>query len=240
MSGARILVVDDEIPILRALERNLRAHGYQAQTATTANDALDVFERWHPDALILDLGLPDRDGVAIVREIRSRSATPIIILSARGADRDKVNALDSGADDYLTKPFSVEELLARIRVVLRHAARPVSGAEPVFRSGDLAVDLEHRTVTVAGRYVRLTPTEWDLLRAFIANPNKVLTATMLLRAVWGADYGSEGHYLHVYVARLRRKIEADPKRPQLLLTEPGVGYRLVVGDSPTADTHASD
>lgn len=230
--GARILVVDDEAAILRALERNLSGHGFQVETATTAADALAASERWHPDAVILDLGLADGDGYDVIRTLRARSAIPVIVLSVRGADRDKVTALDLGADDYLTKPFSVDELLARVRVVLRHAAGPASGAAPIFRTGELAVDLEHRRVTVAGREVRLTPTEYDLLRAFLSNPNKVLTATMLLRAVWGADYGSEAHYLHVYVARLRRKLEPDPKTPRYLKTEPGVGYRLMVEEGP--------
>lgn len=233
-AGARILVVDDETAILRALERNLRGHGFQVETATTAATALEACERWHPDAVILDLGLADGDGFDVIRALRARSSTPVIVLSVRGADRDKVAALDLGADDYLTKPFSVDELLARVRVVLRHAARPSVGAAAVFRTGELAVDVEHRLVTVAGREVRLTPTEYDLMRAFIAHPNKVLTATMLLRAVWGADYGSEAHYLHVYVARLRRKVEPDPKQPRYLKTEPGVGYRLVVEEMLTA------
>jgi len=234
--GARILLVDDEVAILRALERNLRGHGFQVETATTPADAIASSERWHPDAVILDLGLADGDGHDVIRALRARSAIPVIVLSVRGADRDKVAALDLGADDYLTKPFSVDELLARVRVVLRHAARPATGAAPIFRTGELVVDLEHRLVTVSGREVRLTPTEYDLLRAFLAHPNKVLTATMLLRAVWGADYGSEAHYLHVYVARLRRKLEPDPRSPRYLRTEPGVGYRLVVEDSPAPAT----
>ena len=232
-SGARVLVVDDDVAILRALERNLRAHGFQVETAGTAADAIAGSERWRPDALILDLGLGEGHGHDVIRALRARSATPVIVLSVRGADRDKVTALDLGADDYLTKPFSVDELLARIRVVLRHAARPATGAAPVVRTGELAVDLERRLVTMGGREVRLTPTEYDLLRAFVAHPNKVLTATMLLRAVWGADHRSEAHYLHVYVARLRRKLEPDPRRPRYLRTEPGVGYRLVVEESPT-------
>jgi two-component system KDP operon response regulator KdpE len=225
--GARVLVVDDEPAILKALDRNLRAHGFQVTTAATADDAQEEFDRWHPDAVLLDLGLGGRDGFEVIKNIRARSSTPIIVLSVRGSDADKVGALDLGADDYLTKPFSVDELLARLRVVLRHVARPATGADPVFRSGDLAVDIEHRRVTVGTKEVRLTPTEYDLLRAFISNPDKVLTPLMLLRAVWGAEYGSEAHYLHVYVARLRRKLEPDPKRPRYLRTEPGVGYRLV-------------
>ena len=150
-----------------------------------------------------------------------------MVLSAREGEREKVAALDLGADDYLTKPFGVDELLARIRVALRHAARPARGAEPVFRSGDLAIDLERRRVTVGAREVHVTPTEYELLKAFVAHPNKVLTDRMLLQQVWGSQYGSEAHYLHVYVARLRKKLEEDPQQPRYLVTEPGVGYRLI-------------
>jgi two-component system KDP operon response regulator KdpE len=159
--------------------------------------------------------------------VRTQSATPIIVLSVRGAERDKVQALELGADDYLTKPFGADELLARIRVALRHVARPKKGAEPVFRSRDLEVDLERRQVRVSGAEVRLSPTEFDLLLALARHPDKVLTDRMLLNEVWGAEYGSEDHYLHVYVARIRKKIEADPQRPQYIVTEPGVGYRFV-------------
>jgi two-component system KDP operon response regulator KdpE len=223
--GARILVVDDEPEILRALRTNL-AHGYDVATATTGQEVADALGARHPDLLLLDLGLPDVDGVELIERIREYSATPIIVLTARGAERDKVRALDLGADDYLTKPFGMDELLARIRVALRHAAHPSSGAAPVFRCGDLAVDLERRQVTVGGHEVKLTPTEYALLCTFIAHPDKVLTRRMLLQAVWGPEYGSEAHYLHVYVASLRRKLEADPQRPRYLLTEPGVGYRF--------------
>lgn len=184
----------------------------------------------HPDIVILDLGLPDRDGFDVIRRIRRSFSTPIIVLSVRGADRDKVTALDLGADDYLTKPFSVDELLARLRVLLRHLARPSQGAQPVFRTGDLAIDIERRQVTVAGKEVRLTPTEFDLLRVFVRYPDRVLTARMLLQAVWGRDAEAEAHYLHVYMARLRRKIEPDPRHPRFFATEPGVGYRLSAED----------
>jgi two-component system KDP operon response regulator KdpE len=176
---------------------------------------------------LLDLGLPDIDGTAVIREVRAQSSTPIVVLSVRGAEHDKVEALDLGADDYLTKPFGVEELLARVRVALRHAAGASAGTAAVFRTGDLEVDIEHRRVRVGDEEVRLTPTEYDLLRTFASQPDKVLTDRMLLRAVWGPEYGSEAHYLHVYVARLRRKIEKDPQKPRHLLSEPGVGYRLV-------------
>jgi two-component system, OmpR family, KDP operon response regulator KdpE len=162
----------------------------------------------------------------VVRRIRAHSGTPIIVLSARGGEHDKVNALDLGADDYMTKPFGIDELLARIRVALRHVARPIAGSERRIRSGDLVVDLERREVSVAGRDIHLTPTEYDLLKVFLTNANKVLTDRMLLQQVWGPDYGDESHYLHVYVARLRRKIEDDPQAPQHLTTEPGVGYRF--------------
>jgi two-component system, OmpR family, KDP operon response regulator KdpE len=224
--GARILVVDDEPEILRAVRTNLAAHGYDVATATTGAEAATALSARHPDLLLLDLGLPDVDGVELIERIRAHSATPIVVLSARGGERDKVRALDLGADDYLTKPFGMDELLARVRVALRHAAHPSSGAAPVFRCGDLAVDLERRGVTVGGREVKLTPTEYALLRSFIAHPDKVLTRRMLLQEVWGPEYGSEGHYLHVYVASLRRKLEADPQRSRYLLTEPGVGYRF--------------
>ncbi len=225
--GARILVVEDDPGILRALKTNLSRHGFDVETAETGGDAIDSYVLRPPDLILLDLGLPDIDGTEVIREVRARAGTPIVVLSVRGAERDKVSALDLGADDYLTKPFGVEELLARVRVALRHAARPSSGAEPQFRSGDLEIDVARRRVSVAGEEVHLTPTEYDLLKALAAQPDRVLTDRMLLQAVWGPEYGSEAHYLHVYVARLRRKIEADPQKPRHLLTEPGVGYRLV-------------
>jgi two-component system KDP operon response regulator KdpE len=225
--GARVLVVDDEPAILRALRANLAGHGFQVETAATGEAALASYRLQKPDLIILDLGLPDMDGTEVIREVRGVSDTPIIVLSVRGAERDKVAALDLGADDYLTKPFGVQELLARVRVALRHAARPASGSEPVFRVGDLEIDFEWRQVKLAGADVHLTPTEYQLLKAFAAHPDKLLTDRMLLQAVWGSEYGDEAHYLHVYVARLRRKIESDPQRPRYLITEPGVGYRLV-------------
>jgi len=229
-AGARILVVDDDAAILRSLERNLRGHGFRVDSATTAVEALHAHERAKPDVVILDLGLPDHDGSNVIRVIRRAFSTPILVLSVRSADQDKVAALDLGADDYLTKPFSVDELLARIRVLLRHVARPSRGTGAVFRTGDLAIDIERRVVTVGEREVRLTPTEYDLLRVFIRHPDRVLTARMLLQAVWGPDAESEAHYLHVYMARLRRKIEPDPQHPRYFSTEPGVGYRLLADD----------
>src|SRR6266850_1575536 len=198
-SGARLLVVDDEPSMVRTLRTNLRGHGFQVETAETAGEAIASYERRQPDLVVLDLNLPDGDGFEVVRRIREHSGTPIIVLSARGGETDKVNALDLGADDYMTKPFA---------------------------SGELVIDLERREVTVAGRTIHLTPTEYDLLKVFVTNPNKVLTDRMLLQQVWGPDYGDESHYLHVYVARLRRKIEGDPQDPAYLMTEPGVGYRF--------------
>ncbi len=212
--------------MVRTLRTNLRGHGFQVDTAETGAEAIASYERRQPDLVVLDLNLPDGDGFDVVRRIREHSGTPIIVLSARGGETDKVNALDLGADDYMTKPFGIDELLARIRVALRHVARPSAGTERRIRSGDLVVDVERREVTVGGREIHLTPTEYDLLKVFLTNANKVLTDRMLLQQVWGPDYGDESHYLHVYVARLRRKIEGDPQDPKHLTTEPGVGYRF--------------
>lgn len=229
-AGARVLVVDDEPAILRAVRSVLARHGFQVETAETGREALEVHACRRPDVILLDLGLPDMDGMEVIRAVRERASTPIIVLSVRGAERDKVAALDLGADDYLTKPFGVDELLARVRVALRHAARPARGSAAVFRARDLEVDLERRRVRVGGQEVHLTPTEYELLKAFIAHPNRVLTDRMLLQQVWGPQYGSEAHYLHVYVARLRKKLEADPRNPRYLVTEPGVGYRLLADE----------
>jgi two-component system KDP operon response regulator KdpE len=228
--GARILVVDDEPGIVRAVQANLSAHGFQVDTAGTGGAAIESYGLRRPDVIILDLGLPDMDGTDVIRHVRATSGTPIVVLSVRGAEREKVGALDLGADDYLTKPFGIDELLARVRVALRHAARANAGADAVFRSGDLEVDVASRTVRQAGEDIHLTPTEYDLLRALAAHPGRLLTDRMLLQAVWGPQYGDEAHYLHVYVARLRKKIEPDPQQPRYLLTEPGVGYRLVAID----------
>jgi len=229
--GARVLVVDDEPGIVRALRTNLAGHGFQVETAETGAAALASCRQHKPDLIILDLGLPDMDGSEVIRAVRLESSVPILVLSVRGAERDKVAALDLGADDYLTKPFGVDELLARVRVSLRHAAHPAAGAESVFRTGELEIDLEHRRIRVGGDEVHLTPTEFDLLKAFVAHPDRVLTDRMLLQAVWGPEYGDEAHYLHVYIARLRKKIEPDPQRPRCLITEPGVGYRLVTSET---------
>jgi len=229
--GARVLVVDDEAEIRRTVERILVGHAFTVRTAATGAAALSAEPTFHPDVLLLDLGLPDINGFEVIRQIRERTSVPIVVLSVRGAERDKVRALELGADDYLTKPFGVEELLARVRVALRHAARPAHGTEAIFRTGDLAIDVERRLVTVADAAVALTPTEYSLLTALAEHPGRVLTDLALLRRVWGPEYGSESHYLHVYMARLRKKLEPDPGRPRYLQTEPGVGYRLVEAET---------
>ncbi len=229
MTGARILVVDDERPMLHLLRRNLEARDYVVDTAEAAGDGLALARANHPDVVILDLNLPDMDGVDFIRAVREHSDLPIIVLSARETERDRVVALDAGADDYVSKPFGIDELLARIRVALRHLARPESGVTATWEGGDLSIDLERRRVLVRGVEVRLTPTEYSLLKTFVRHRDRVVTDRMLLQEVWGPEYGDENHYLHVYVARLRKKIETDPQSPRHLLTEPGVGYRFVEG-----------
>jgi len=223
MNEALVLVVDDEPQILRALQTNLRGAGYDVATAATARDALAAAAMRPPDAVILDLVLPDGSGVDVARELRSWSAAPILVLSVVGDESEKVAALDAGADDYVQKPFGIDELLARLRAALRRADAP---AEPVVEVGDLRIDLEKRAVSVGGEPVQLTPHEFALLRVLARNPGKLLTHTMLLREVWGRGYGDESHYLHVYISQLRRKLEPDPARPRFILTEPGAGYRL--------------
>jgi two-component system KDP operon response regulator KdpE len=224
MSGQRILVVDDEPQILRALTTNLRGAGYDVATAATASEALATAALRQPEAVILDLVLPDGRGTDVCRELRGWSTAPIIVLSAVGEEREKVEALDAGADDYVTKPFGIDELLARLRAALRRA---VPSGEPVLRVGELELDLEKRSFARDGETVALTPIEFELLRLLMQNEGKLLTHPTILREVWGPAYGDESHYLHVYVSQLRRKIEADPTRPRYLLTEPGAGYRLV-------------
>ena len=222
---ARILVVDDEPQILRALQTNLRGAGYEVFTADTAKAALAEAAARQPDAVILDLVLPDGSGTDVCRELRTWSSAPVIVLSAVGDEGEKVAALDAGADDYVTKPFGIDELLARLRASLRRA-EPTG--EPLITIGDLTVDLEKRSVTVGGERVQLTPHEFALLAMLARNPGKLLTHSAILREVWGPQYGRESHYPHVYVSQLRRKIEPDPTRPRYLITEPGAGYRLVV------------
>lgn len=224
--GLQVLVVDDERQIRRFLRISLQANGYQVHEADTGHDALTRAAQLRPDLIILDIGLPDIIGVEVLRRLRAWTQTPVIMLSVRDSDQDKVAALDAGADDYLTKPFSTDELLARMRVALRHA-RPQPEMQ-VFTSGSLRVDLTNRVVTVRGEQVKLTPTEYALLRLMIQHAGKVLTHTQILRAVWGAEYVEETHYLRVYFAQLRQKLEDDPSLPRILVTEPGVGYRLEV------------
>jgi two-component system KDP operon response regulator KdpE len=211
----------------RFLRTALGAQDYRLVEATTAREGLAQAASRNPDVILLDLGLPDRDGLEVTRELRGWSATPIIVLSARGREQDKVAALDLGADDYLTKPFGVEELLARIRVALRHAALPPgAGPEPVFEAAGVRVDLVKREVRRDGREVHLTPTEYKLLALLIRHAGKVLTHRQMLKEVWGTSYADQSHYVRVYMAQLRQKLESDPARPRLLVTEPGVGYRL--------------
>jgi two-component system, OmpR family, KDP operon response regulator KdpE len=217
-------VVDDEPQILRALRASLRGAGYEVDVAATAEEALSIAALRRPDAVIVDLVLPDRSGTDVARELRGWSAVPILVLSAVGDEHEKVAALDAGADDYVTKPFGIEELLARLRAAMRRVDSPT---DPVIQLGDVVVDLERRLVTRGGAPVSLTPTEFELLRLFVRNEGKLLTHPTILREVWGPAYDDESHYLHVYVSQLRRKLEADPARPRLLLTEPGAGYRLV-------------
>ena len=219
-----MLVVDDEPQILRALQLKLRAAGYAVETAATAEEALAKAAMRPPEAVILDVLLPDGSGTDVCRELRSWSTVPILVLSAVGEEGEKIAALDAGADDYVTKPFSGDELLARLRAALRRAA---PSARPVLEIGELRIDLEKRAVTMAGRPVALTPIEYDLLRLLAQNEGKLMTHPAILRAVWGPAYREESNYLHVYVSHLRRKIEPDPARPRYILTEPGVGYRLV-------------
>ena len=222
----KVLIVDDENAIRRYLRTALDAHGYDIHEASTGEYAILKAVNVQPDLIILDLGLPDMNGIQVTRRLREWSNTPILILSVQDQEMDKIEALDAGADDYLTKPFSVGELTARMRVALRHAQQPE--ADPVFASGALRVDLAARVVTLNKEEVQLTPTEYDLLKVFIQYAGRVLTHQQLLREVRGVGYQTETHLLRVHVSNLRRKIEADPANPRFILTEPGVGYRLVV------------
>jgi two-component system, OmpR family, KDP operon response regulator KdpE len=220
-----VLVVDDEPQFLRALATNLRGAGYAVETVSTAAEALAAAALDPPDAVILDLVLPDGTGTDVCRELRGWSEAPIIVISAVGDEDEKIAALDAGADDYVTKPFAIGELLARLRAALRRSS---AVGEPVIEFGDVRVDLEKQAVAVSGQNVHLTPHEFGILRLLALNPGKLLTHRTILREVWGPAYGDESNYLHVYVSQLRRKIEPDPSAPRHLLTEPGAGYRLVV------------
>ncbi len=223
----KVLVVEDEPEIRRFLRVSLSDHGYQLIESQTGQSGLMQAASHHPDLVILDLGLPDIDGIDIIRQLREWSRVPIIVLTARGREAEKVTALDAGADDYLTKPFSVGELLARMRVALRHAAQgQTETGDPVFTVDSLRVDLARRQVFVADKEVHLTPIEYRLLTTLVKHSGRVIPHRQLLKEVWGPDSVFETHYLRVYMAQLRRKIELDPARPRYLLTESGVGYRL--------------
>ncbi len=227
-AGARILVIDDELEIRRLLKVALTAHGYDYLEAANAKDGLYQAATARPDVVILDMGLPDMEGLAVVGQIREWSKTPVIILSVRGLESDKVKALDLGADDYLTKPFSVSELLARIRVALRHQGNQKD--EPVIHIGDIFIDLSRRQVKIAGSEVHLTPTEYDLLKILITNAGKVVTHRQILSSIWGNEGQEYSQYLRIYISQLRKKIESDPNQPKYILTEPGVGYRMAIVD----------
>ena len=225
----RVLVVDDDPALVRTLRINLRARGYDVVVARDGRTALQATAEEEPDLLVLDLGLPDLDGVSVLRRLRATSTVPVIVLSARHSSEDKVEALDLGADDYVTKPFGVEELMARIRAALRHAAvGPESDAQAVIVATDtLYLDLTEHVARRSGEPVHLTPTEWRMVAALTRRPGSLVRQQQLLRAVWGPSYEDQGHYLRVYMAQLRRKLEADPQHPRHFLTEPGVGYRFV-------------
>ena len=225
-AGGRVLIVDDEASIRRYLRAALSAQGFTIYEAANGLEAVNAVLVNRPDIIILDLGLPDIDGIEVTRRLREWSQTPIIILSVHEAENDKIAALDAGADDYLTKPFGTGELMARMRVVMRRQASKAD--EPILQVDELRMDLSRRVVTVRGDEISLTPTEYDILRLLMQNAGKVMTHHHLLRQVWGTAYDSEMHILRVNISNLRRKIEADPSRPHYLLTEPGVGYRLRV------------
>ena len=226
---ARVLVIDDEPEIRRAVQMGLAGSEFVVAWAPTGQRGLEMVAEWHPDVVLLDLSLPDLDGIELTRALRSWSAVPILVLSVRSGDADKIGALELGADDYLTKPFSMGELLARIRVALRHAAHAASagsGESARFVTGGLSVDFARRQVRVDEREAHLTPTEYEVLKYLAMHAGQVVTHRNLLRAVWGPSYEDEAHYLRVFVGQLRRKIEPEPGRPHYLLTEPGIGYRL--------------
>ena len=222
----RVLVVDDEPLLLRALRITLKARGYEVDVAPDGKSALEAAAHKHPDLIVLDLGLPDLDGIEVIEGLRPWFTGPIIVLSARQESDDKVLALDAGADDYVTKPFGMDEVLARLRAALRRAAPAVGDAVSVVRTDAFSVDLAAKKVTVGERDVRLTPTEWGMLEVLVRNPGRLVARKQLLREVWGPAYGDEGNYLRVYIAQLRRKLEPDPSHPRYLITEPGMGYRF--------------
>jgi Response regulators consisting of a CheY-like receiver domain and a winged-helix DNA-binding domain len=221
----RILIIDDEAAIRKLLRVSLQNHGYQIEEAVSGTEALAKAISFRPELVILDLGLPDQDGLSVLKRLREWSKTPVIVLTVRDSEQDKIQLLDAGAEDYLTKPFSVPELLARIRVVERHIL-PSDQKSPVMEFGPLEIDLAARTVKVKGALIRLTATEYDILRLFVENAGKVVTHRQILKQIWGPNAVEHTQYLRVYVGHLRKKIEADPETPSLIITEPGVGYRF--------------
>lgn len=227
----RILVVDDEPQLTRVLRTGLGSRGYDVRAAADGLTAIDTFNDWHPDLVITDLGMPNMNGLELCRRLREISQVPIIVLSAKGEERTKVEALDMGADDFVTKPFGIDELLARVRASLRRAATPLASeaAPTVFETGDFYVDLEARKLKVLDREVHLTPKEFDLLIYFVQHPGKVLTHRTLLAAIWGGNYVEQNEYLRVFVGNLRKKIEHDPGNPRYIITEPWIGYRFDSG-----------
>jgi two-component system KDP operon response regulator KdpE len=222
----KVLVVDDEPQIVRALRINLTAHGYQVLTAHDGTAALKVAAEGKPDIVVLDLGLPDIDGTDVIAGLRGWTTIPIIVLSARTDSTDKVEALDAGADDYVTKPFGMDELLARLRAAVRRAATSTDAGEPTLHTASFTVDLTAKKVNRNGLEVHLTPTEWGVLEVLVRNRGRLVSQKQLLQEVWGPAYSTEIHYLHVYLAQLRRKLEPQPSHPKHLITEPGIGYRL--------------
>ena len=226
--GARILVIDDEKQILRMLKIALEGNGYHVAEAASGHDGLNQAALFHPDLIILDLGLPDMDGVEVIKRLREWTQTPVIVLSVREHEDDKIGSLDAGADDFVTKPFGMGELLARLRAALRRTAKMED--EPVLKFGELTIDLARRIVTLRGEEIKLTPTEYEILKLLAHQAGRVVTHRQLLRAVWGPNFQEQTHYLRIYVGQLRHKIEADPSQPAYIITEPGVGYRLVTGD----------
>jgi two-component system, OmpR family, KDP operon response regulator KdpE len=227
MNETRILVVDDEPQITRVLRRSLSSKGYEVQVAEDGEEALEVFRKWNPDIVITDLFMPRMGGLELTRRIRKTSQVPILILSVKGEERAKVEALDTGADDYVTKPFGMDELFARIRVALRRASMPVNNETSIIELGDFTIDQNAHQVKIRGEEIHLTPKEYDLLLYFIQNPGRVLTHRTLLGAVWGGESVEQSEYLRVFIGQLRKKIEVDPAKPQYIVTEPWIGYRFV-------------
>ena len=225
-TGALVLVVEDEAQMRRFIRASLSAHGYQVGEAASGAEALALATSRNPDVILMDLGLPDVDGIELTRQLREWSRTPVIVISARGREADKVSALDAGADDYLTKPFGVDELLARIRVALRHSAETHPNDATALEFGSLRIDFARRDVRVGERAIHLTPTEYKMLALLARNAGRVLTHRQIIREVWGPSYAGQNHHVRVHMAELRKKIEDDPARPRLIITEPGVGYRL--------------